>query len=410
MADITLSPIPYNGGTITSNFMGHHYTELSTGKYIHVSHQINPNYVFAYINNTTNLKSGTFTTANAPMRVICSQSTTPAAPSVATNIRLWKLSANRVLMLMGAALYVLEVGGNDDISVKSATIAGFQNTFIVLNASYFTSPPNGSNVYGSYYQGWYVRDNVVYIALRSNTSSNLTATLKKIVYDPSADTLTQTTITTLNSATTTGNVAFWRCYLQSIPGSTKKLFSMRNSLNLGTFFSATISGSQFIDGVTDVAGQTIGAAPNSLYAMVPLSDSTVLGISSTQTPTYYTWTGAGWGSQTAVYNSVGNNSYPIVQAEALDSNYFITVMTNIQTDIFANPQLWIRISRFVDPTFGQTSTVTSSSIGLAVAINSHAAPDQDFVMHPSPDLFEVPAYTSQNAMIPSIRVIYQPGA
>jgi hypothetical protein len=377
-------------------------------------YQSSPAYVYAYITNDTNLKTGTFTSTNAAARVILSASTTPAAPATSAMMRVWKLSANRALFLMDRTLLVLEVQPNDDIVVKNGRLVNFNtNLYTVQN---YNGPYNyvaSGAMTGSLLQGWYIRDNVAYFAVRDNSTTPTSMNLYKVSYDSTGDTLTSTLINKF-SITSANSSYFTRSYLQSIPGSTKKLFTIRVSSSTSSSLTTSyIQVAGFVDTATDTLSSTLTPyVAGSAHVYVPLRENLVLALIGLRT--FAAWTGSAWQGQT-IYNAATptSNIYPL-QAEALDANYF--VFWNIGegsafSDLSSGTvNMTMRVGRYVDPTFGQTSAATNGAPGMNVTTNvGQLFYDQDIINRIGSDAFAIYGRESVN-LKPQIKLFYQPGA
>jgi hypothetical protein len=251
MSDITISPIPYNNGSLASNNMQGHYVLLNPNMILHVAGQTNPNYIFAWVSTTTgNLKTGAVSFTAQPMRAIMSFG---AAPNSIAQIRLYKLTSARALLQINFEFYVIEVSNTNDIVLKNARIGAadgsFPNTTILPNNNQtnFTGGNAGNiastNINGSWLSGWNIRDNVVWFARRSSSSAssgtapaNTGIEMVRIVYNPTGDTLTATVLARLwcPSQSITGAYSYARTYVVSIPNSTKKLVYVRTQNNATT--------------------------------------------------------------------------------------------------------------------------------------------------------------------------------
>lgn len=406
MSDITLSPIPYNSGSLAGSTPAHHYCDMGGGVFLNVAYQVSPNYLYAWVSTNTNIKTGTFSSTNSPMRALLSSGTTPAAPtSNGTGIRVWKLNSNSAIMLMGSSLYVLQITATNDVVIKAGTLAGQNSYNISTYSSNVFNYGGASNAGGAVFQGWYVRDNVFYYVARSSNST-YQYTLYKAVYDPNADTLTRTALTT-QTVGGTNSAIFAQYNLVSIPGSTKKLFWERRGANV-SMAAMTPGYAVLIDSVTDTLGTAIPANPNT-SVLCALSETTVLGFNAGSS-SYLTWNGTAWNTTPAVFaaNNMAGTQWNV---EALDSNYFAIFnyySTNI--DISGGTALaYARIGRFVDASFGQVSSASAGSGGISITLPQIVFPDFPLFTRVGTDAFYSYGCTSA-AFTPQIRVVYQPGA
>lgn len=419
MADITLSPLPYNGGTFQFGANVYHYCQLSSGKFLHVAAQTNPGYIYAWTTTMLNMKTGNFSSAAGPMRAILSGT---SVPTTFASMRVFKLSPSRALLVVtgtGAAsprkLYVLELGAGDDIVVKNATltngvISNNESSLTISRVAY--SMPTSVSATGSHWQGFFVRENTVYFTDRGMASGELSITLRKIVYSPEADTLTVSTIATYGTGTSFGTHSFTRCSIQDIPGSTTKLFTVRAHLtassNVASMQTSRIVYAALIS-ATDEATQLTGTLPSNLQALVPLSETTILGLPDSKS--YFTWNGTSWTSSPASITTNGSSN--IVEAIALDANYFMIISGQFSSSDIASDAFFLtaRVVRYVDPTFAQCSAPTQTSDGVWIGGIAYAQADQAFVFRNESDAVYLLARTSSLASgAASVKVLYQPGA
>jgi hypothetical protein len=243
MADITISPIPYNNGTMATTQMQGHYILLNPNMILHVSGQTNPNYIYAWVSTTTgNLKTGTASFTAQPMRAILSFA---AAPSSITQLRLYKLTSARALLQVNFEFYVIEVNASNDIVLKNARVGNANGTFVnqqilfATGQALFTGSGGtnaGAGAVGSNLTGWYVRDNVIWFARRMNAGASTAPVpvgtgveLVKLTYNPANDTMSTIAMARLwcPNTTATSINSYVRTYMVSIPNSTKKLVYVR---------------------------------------------------------------------------------------------------------------------------------------------------------------------------------------
>lgn len=421
MADITLSPLPYNGGTYQTTSNTFNYCQLSSTKFLHVAAQTTPGYIYAFVVTMNNLKTGTFSSSAGPMRAILSGS---SVPTTISSIRLVRLSATRAILAVtgtGATnptkLYVLEVVTGDDIVVKNASLTTGVLTALsscpTIANGYYAVSSSGTAV-GSNWQLFNPRDGVVYVADRdTSNSSGVQYRLRKIAYDSSADSLSNGILVnnSFGSLANSGANSFTRFYLQDIPGSTTKLFSVRVHLN-GTSNNAYMQNSYIVYAAlisdTDVVTPLNGTLPTNIQTLVPLSTTTILGLTSTKA--YLTYNGTAWNSTPAVFTPAGGTN-TIIDAIALDANYFMMITIALSNNDMAafNLSLNTRVVRYVDASFGQTSTATASGEGVSIGSLPFVFPDQCFTGRDGTDAIYVYGRTNGN-FASSIKVLYQAGA
>lgn len=417
MADINLTPIPYNNGALQVGLHQTHYCMMSQTQILNVVAQTNPNYVYAWVTNITNLASGTFSSSIPKMRAVLHATSTPAAPSSIAGLRVFRLTADSALLVVNGTACVLKIDGTGDIALMkaTATVSTYQSPYNSATNSYAYPSSSTEAAVGSYWQVFPVRDNVVYVADRMN-NNYLSLTLRKLTYDPIADTLTFATIANgfYNSGTiNTGPYSYSRHYLVGIPGTTKNLFYSKinpaganNSANAN---GAYVCYAAILDATND-AQTALDLPAQFIQSMVALTPTTILGFTSNKA--YLTRTNGTWNTTPAVFCPNGGTG-AVWHAEALDANYFAlwTASFSAGSDITSQSQqfgLAMRIGRFVDAGFGQTSTNTSTGEGLGVSVPSPLF-DQQSIARVSSELFLTFGRVQGTNTTPVIRTMYQPG-
>lgn len=347
MPDITLSPIPYNGGALNMTNQSSHICQLTANKFFSLFGQTNPNYTFASTINIDNLKATTPIATVGKQRVMNQVALTRA--------RTWKLSNNRVLALMNTDLVVFEVQGDDDIVQKAATLPAFHSTVLWGTEA--------ASVYGigTFLHGQYIKDNVVWMIQRTTTTSAIT--LLKIEYNPETDTLSRTTIATIAASTTATH--FWRFSIQQIPGTTDFFV---HALGANTTPAlATITGYWVINDQGTVTTSVSSGIPTTARYLVPLKANKILALSDARTWRYFD--GSSWTTVDTVFAPAVTATTSLVHVEPLDENYFMVESTSAAVEIGSGNYAF-RVSRVVDPSFGQTSPATSAANGLAYPVTN----------------------------------------
>lgn len=419
MPDITI-PIPHQGGSVIDNYFFTHYCDLGS-KFLHVFYQINPNYVYAYVSNHSDLKASGFSDVNATARAILTPSTPIPAPSGGnTTVRLWRLSDRRALLMLGYSLFVLQVESNDDITLRSATIPNFcKNNVsygVMLTIPY--SYMSGVTLHGSFLMGWPVRENVIWFFNREMYGAGQFGyDIQAVTYNPTTDSLSVKTMVSSTTESTTNNKVYAHPALMTIPGSTKRLFTVRTraaSSGANNFDSLTILKAHLIDSLTDDAidAPAMVAKPISARMLVPLSETRMLGLIDQRS--YFTWENNTWSSTTGIFGATGGSN-PIYHCEALDENHFM-IFTIASTGEFTtnqSPSLTMRVGRFVDQTFGQTNSSHQSGDGINLTFASYPQMDQPFINKLGTDTFVTYGRgntSGAGTLQPVIRVLNRPGA
>lgn len=419
MSDISI-PVPYNGGTLQTGIVQSHYCYLGNGKFLNVAAQLTPGYVYAWVQNDTNITSGTFTSVNPSMRAIMSGSQAPGAINA---IRLFKLTSSSAVLVINASLFVLSVGSNDDVTLKNASLPAFFNLpyggpIASGNASIYSVASANTPAIGSQYQIFYARDNVIYTMNQSVSSGTVTVVFKKVVYDPTGDAFSSSTLYTYTAASS--SYPFVRAELNDIPNSTTKLLSLRvqngnSTVTNSSMAQAFVRWAALIDSSDTIT--TVTPTSLNVQALAPLSTTNILGFDSQKT--YYTFNGTSWNTTPAYFvGNVGTPSAVIFRAEAIDTNYFLLVSANglsnpgisVPTDVTSNnfPAWSVRVGRFVDSGFGQTSAGSSSGGGYTVATTGIVFFDQQFIFRDGTSAFYFFS-RSVGSFTPNLRTIYAPG-
>ncbi|RYF21163.1 MAG: hypothetical protein EOO77_06565 [Oxalobacteraceae bacterium] len=421
MADTILTPIPYNSGTIVNNSQTFDFCHLGNGKFLHVVGQTTPGFIYAYVSNNVNLKTGTFSTSVPSMRAILSGTN---VPTTIASLRLTKIASNRAALAVNGKVFIVEVDVNDDMSVKTGTYQtiatlGQTNTVTTVStpssATYGATSTTAGQPVGTLFQMFSPRDNIIYMFERTYTNStgSFAVGIRKLVYNPADQSLTnigQFASYTPAASSNYGPYSFTRFYCQDIPGSTSKLLSIRaqvtTSSNTAQFISSSIVAAWVVD-TADNTQSLNGSFPAGIQVLCPMSTTTILGIASSKS--YFTYTAGAWNSAAAVFSANGSpaTSSPVVQAEALDANYFI-LWTVSNTELNANQTYYTRVGRFVDSAFGQVSTGTASGDGVGFSMFP-LHPESSCIVRDGTDAFYALSRAGVGTFTPSVKVIYQAG-
>lgn len=343
MADITLSPIPYNNGTLSLAGYNSHICSLSDTRFFALFGQSTPNYTFGAVIDVANIRSSSPSVTVTKQRVI--------ATTALTRGRVWKLASNRVLILNNSTLQVYEIDGTGDIVAKSGNLASFHSTYL------WGVEGSGTSGIGDYLVGQYIKDNTVWFIQRTSTTSAIS--FFKITYDPVSDTLTKTAITTLAASTTSTHV--WRYYIQKFSDSSNYLVY---GVGSATTVAAGYVVSAFVYDQNGTQVLSISNIPTTTRLMVPLSDTRILGLSSSRT--WRMFDGAVWTDHDASFAGAYVSGTVLVDAEALDDTYFMLVSTTSGAEPGTGTYSF-RVSRVLDPYLGQSSTPTNTNNGISYA-------------------------------------------
>lgn len=234
MPTTTITPIPYNGGTITlKNRADMTYVHMGAGKFVMLYSQRAPALTYAYVVNITGLNTATPAAANGPQF---------AFPNTNGQVRAWKMAENRILVLLGNDLRVLELDGSDNITMRAAALTGYYSAaYLWLNSS---GVNNGEiNDLGNMIHAHQLRDNEMQVFRRGNMATNQMAGatnwfVTKVVFNPTADTLTSSaSITTMTPPS--GQNGYTRLQVKDIPNSTDKIVSVVGADNNASYSRMT---------------------------------------------------------------------------------------------------------------------------------------------------------------------------
>lgn len=346
MSDITLSPIPYNGGTLSLTNQASHICHLAGNKFFALFGQSTPNYLFAATINVNDLHVASPVASVGVQRAMNTTALTRA--------RCWKLSDTRVLALVNADLVVYEVQPNDDIVQKAATITAFHSTYL-----WGTEVASTSGI-GPYLVGRYIKDNTIWFVQRTSTTSAIT--LFRIDYDPVGDTLTKTVMQTIQPSTTATHL--WRYFIQPIPGTTQWVVY---ALGGNTAWSTSTITAYYIydSNGTQVSAVTTGI-PNTARLLVVFSATKIAAL--LQQNTFLYWNGSTWSTNAGYFAAAYTAGSSMLGAEAFDTNYFMLLSTSAAE--IGGTTHGVRISRILDANLGQTGAGTSGN-GLSYTTLNH---------------------------------------
>lgn len=413
MPDITISPIPYNSGTVSTTLNTTHMCYIDNGLYVHAFAQTNPNYVVLYTTTHSNYNKST--------AAIVRTGTARAIylPSTPTNVRLFRISSKHFLIFMMTGItsptfYLGEINSADgSITAESVTLP-----YAPVSA-YYSSSASGfdgtfnyefSNAPGSTIQFFNPYENVIYVLERFYSSANIR--FSRLNFDPATKTWTlmggSSTNITVNAGPTYAG-AFSRVYCQDIPGSTSKLISIRSKSTgeSNNLLSSNIVWASIVSetGVT----KNIINANRGYQALCPLSETNILGFSSHGV--YYAYNGTAWSNSTVTF--AGGSPRYIIDVVALNSTTFLTLSVGV--DIQTNSQLSgsnvqagrIQIARVVDSTFAQTNTQTLNGSSISA---SYVYMDQQILNRTSSDTIQIMCRDSSSTTLGRATIIHQPGA
>ena len=407
MASTTITPIPYGSGTIdlaqqkdiTTVFMGNN-------KFVNFYAQSNPNIVYAHVVNVSGLNGGTASATNGPQF---------AFPSPAARVRAWRMSDTRLMVLLGNDLRVLEIDGQDNIAMRSASLINYCTVPLWRGANGAASTSYTSEILTDIHQGAGLvvhrnTDTSMFVVMKANAtpyssfnSSVSSSGLFVVTFDPVADTLTSVKTNSLSetgfpqpqygnsSSQGYGIVGHAHVRFADIPNSENKLIYMIGA-NSGNATITRIARSPYLywAGVVTPTGQitllpTTGIPTTSytadtphITAVMPLGDNKYLGFTDARSFLYHN--GTQWSSSRTIFASSGAEAF-VTGAYAIDDTYFAITFAeapvNTATGSFRDTlnllaaNQYIRIVRYVDQNFAEVSpaTETYTNFSMGVPLN-----------------------------------------
>lgn len=343
MADIEISPLPYNGGSLVTTQAGAHVCFLSENLYVTVFAQTNPTLSFLGLYSISNEPTGDPVVTLLKQRAF--------AQTVVTRARLWKLTDKRFMLYQGTDLSVYEITADNDIVKVEGSLTNLHNTYI------YGTEANNVHGLGTYLHGKTISDNSVLFIQRASTAAT-PIVMFRVVYDPETKTLTKTANDTLLASATATH--YWKSYIVEIPNSTKFLVYLHGGAT--TIAASTVTAMRLVDGDGTVTVLP-STAPSTVRLLVPLSESKILGFVTTRA--YREYDGSTWGAYDTTFAAATVSGTNMFAALAMDDTYFLLASSTSGIETAANA-FSVRIGRSLAVGFGQASLGTNASNGLAV--------------------------------------------
>ena len=370
MSVTTINTIPYNGGTIALHGSDITSVALTNTKFVQFYAQNNPAIVYAHVVNTTGLEGGTATSTNGPQF---------AFGAAIARIRAWKIASNRLVVLIGNDLRVLEIAADDTIAMKAAKLTaadlGSLQSMLTENmidsSNAVADAADGMNA-GSYFKAFSANDNQLVIAMRSLRYGG--ATIQTITYNPSTDVFTKSSAVNADFTYNNNFNPSYDLIFAKIPSSTNILV-----YTVGTIAQNAYG---YVKGVKPLLQQAAVYNPTSatfirlfnvangrdVTGIAALSDTQLIGFvdgssyrihtgSTAVNVTTSTSTGGGTGSfgNAVTFSSTGGNRV-CTHAEMISDSYILTTISEPVTTAVngystrAGKQ-YLRIIRYVDSSF-----------------------------------------------------------
>jgi hypothetical protein len=413
MAEVTLSPVPVSGGTLIP-VQQCHFCRLSGNRYFGVYGQINPNYTFGIVFDVNGLDTATPSTTVVRAQVIPELLHVGTATSQVA-YRVTKLNETDVLVSMNGRTTTSSTAITFDVlrydsatntisRVATAGQTGLGGGLIsTINSSI---PPVG------------VGNNIAIYGRRTATSTFIPT---RLTFDPVANTLTSTNLNngsniTCGSASATGERTgtititkgradglYSFAYTSSSPTSPGSLMD----LNQQSFISGFPADTSTVWAPTGSSTLTTG-----LPVALPLDNATsTLRITSPNSwRAVVNGTTAGADVQFTA-TPVANTNNRVLDAQWLDSDTFIIAWSTLTSttpvaSVLLSGSRGVRIVKYTDPTFGETSASTTAN---TVLFTSGFTCDFGVQMSVEKVANNVIAFYGRNGNAFAIRTMYVPG-
>lgn len=371
MSVTNINTIPYNGGTIALHGVDITSVALSATKFVHFYAQATPNLIYAHVVNTTGLEGGTASSTNGPQFAFGASS---------TRIRAWKIAEGRLMVLIGSEMRVMEIAGDDTITMKAAKLTAtdlgvqpqqWENS--TGSSAFATDVLAGMSV-GTYFKAISVVDNQLIAVVRSQRIMTI-AQIFAINYNASTDVLTKAngaSITIDNNGYKTPSFDF---LFAKIPSSSNVVVYTVGTPN-ANFNYAYTNGVKPILQQAAIFNPTAGnfvrtfsvTGGENVTAIIATSETQLIGFvdgaafkvhsgSTAATSSSLNAGGTGsWGSA-VTFSTTGTNRV-CTHAEMLNDSYILTTISDEVAPTVNGYSVrlgkqYMRIVRFVDTTFAE---------------------------------------------------------
>lgn len=369
MSTTPIPSIPYNGGTI--NIVGGENifsVALSPTKIVNFYGQKNPNIIYATVVTVDGLEGGSVTSTNGPQYAFGSSD---------DRVRAWRMSDTRLFVMFGRDLRVMEIGADDEITLKNAILPNFGPTYLwgnmLPNNTLVAESADGMSM-GTYIQAKRFSDTKALFVTRNASQTDA----RVVTYDAAQDALSASSTRNIYSSGWSGSHSEANLSLQiaDIPGSSNKLVyitragdsgyrptTARNAADVGLDYAAIINDSNSI--VRTLGGiprsSTYNDANPNIQRLIPLSETKFIGICDAGRAKIYSETGFG---NVVTFATDGRLSL-ISDAVMLDDTYFMIAATADVpvTEHGGNATMrenFLRIVRYVDDTFMEVTPFTAT--------------------------------------------------
>jgi hypothetical protein len=227
MADFTITPIPYSGGSLIWSEKSIHFTRLNSNRFIYAFSQQSPDYKFYGIADVNNV--------NAPVPVV-NIVKQRAFTGKFSDVRLVPLDSTRFVSFDGGDLYVYNTSTNDVVEELKIVNYGNQYNNDVRDRSFAIKANDGTLLEGA--------------IVPSNTPGQYNAVLRRLTYDTTTKQFTITTNKIITSVGTSYSDRF--IHLKRIHGSSNKFLAILKRVYDESNFRYQVTNIVIYDTSTDI--------------------------------------------------------------------------------------------------------------------------------------------------------------
>lgn len=364
MTEVTLSPVPYGGGTICPAWHRRVF-RLTGNKFIMLYYQSNPNYVIVQIFTINNILTSTPTVTVLRTQAIAGITPVPTSWGTSTRIGGCRLSNTDFLLTM---YFPEEV---TDARHWGCRVDPTTNNVTVITATGLVSgTPAPGGVAASYastigFNQWYISDNIAIEFSTTTQSTWSTMLVGRLVYNPVTGVITRTGLFSFSE----NNAGFVTTTLSKARGGDGHVLTIVSS---GTAsFSTDVAKSTNYLVFDSATGGLIGSATrvDSNSSTLPAPFATLLtstslrnGFAFTNLNRYRTFANGVTGARTEFTTTPPSAAgLPVVWCGWLTQDYAIIEGVTTTTSPHLTDSREFRIVRYVDDNFIDVTPATNSS-------------------------------------------------
>lgn len=397
MPQVSFPAVPINGGSISLNTENGHVCRLSGLRYISVCTQFTPQYTIGSVVTLNNAKSTTPSVTMLRQQVIPNLNIGPSSSQA--GVRLIRLTDNSVLVIKSdTANYLLKTFNvlyidptTNEITTKLATDVNF----------YTQATSWGFNTNGIAITAINESDNSVLIAYR--TASNQ-AKIGRAVYDPNANTLTFSELSTFAIHTGTpsiGNLQIVKTPNGVIVTNAVGITSSRLDLAGINKMFYVASGSNTVTTIFDETYSST-TVQNRRKSYVPFTDTTGV---FTDGMYMQAFTNGVLGQSISITNAGGPSVYlHCSHALKMTDEYFTTLTVyfggSVTTDNLSNVSRGFRVVKYTDPNYSICSPATvgtTSQAGVTITAPAYWFPEMPMMDLVDSQLIVMPVIVNSNS-------------